>query len=281
MHWYVYPKLPFWGGNCAGWVQKCLYFLKLTVQQRGRFGVTITAVSFCVCSQVRLYDCLPAEDFLKHVILMLSQFRTAVNIFPSWMIKQCPTTRLNVCRLVIYCLFEVCSSFQTAAILHCPPPPTPTKLTQQCLPWCHLCFFSHYPPQERGAHIIFPLSSTFSLLSSVHGSVLWVFTECCCSPLPSSYFQKIKIHFPLFRSCLIIAYSSSPVAGINTGFSWTLISSSAGHLQQARGDYTAPHGATQAISHKSQRWGIISVRCNKKNREMCVYSLNDSGGLHL
>lgn len=142
----------------------------------------------------------------------------------------------------------------------------PDSLThEQSVPRCHPHAFSHYLPLERRAHIIFSLSS-------VHGLVLWVFAECCCSPLSSSYFQKIKIHFPLFRSCLIIAYSPSPPAGINTGFSWTLISSSAGVLQQAGEDFTAPHGATQAIAHKSQGWEIVSVRCNKKQGDLCVFT---------
>lgn len=229
-------------------------FLKLTVQQRGRFGVTITAVSFCVCSQVQLYDCLPAEDFLKHVILMLSQFRTAVNISPlGWSnrVSYNPYKCLQAFNLLpfpgLWSMLIFPDSRHSA-------PFSPPKWTQQCLPWRHLCFFSHYPPQERAAHVIFPLSSTFSLLSSVHSLVLWVFTECCCPPSASSYFQKIKIHFPLFRSCLIIAYSSSPVAGINTGFSWTLISSSAGDMQQARGDYTAPHGPLRPY-HRNHRGG--------------------------
>lgn len=167
-------------------------FLKLTVQQRGRFGMTITAVSFCVCCQVRLYDCLPAADFLKHVIPV----QNSCKHFPLLDDQTgCPTTHINVCRLLIYCLFldyEVCSSFQTAAILLCFS--SPNEHNSVCPGVTYAS--SLITPHRREQHIL-----SFPSPPPSHNSpqfIAWYFGSLLSAtvlPRPLPIFRKLKSIF--------------------------------------------------------------------------------------
>lgn len=106
-----------------------------------------------------------------------------------------PTTHINVCRLLIYCLFldyEVCSSFQTAAILLCFS--SPNEHNSVCPGVTYAS--SLITPHRREQHIL-----SFPSPPPSHNSpqfIAWYFGSLLSAtvlPRPLPIFRKLKSIF--------------------------------------------------------------------------------------
>lgn len=132
-------------------------------------------------------------------------------------------------------------------------------------------------------HYLSPLLQLFSHYSlfSLQLNTLGTLPNTTVLPRPS-YIQKIKIHFPSLP--FLSHYSLFPIScgcgmkrRINAGFSWTLILSSARHLQQSGGGITVPHGGHS--DHNTYITEVGNDLCAfsiTKNGRTCEYSLNGS-----